>query len=150
MNTGRRRELNKERGKALLPELWAELEPVLDCLEEDGWYPLIAQGYRSIEEQGAIYAQGRESLDVVNSLRKAAGLNPIDNKENKLTVTKAKAGKSLHNFRRAVDLVQYRDGQPADWNNKEFYEAAWYYLEALGWKWGNHFKSFKDIPHFEK
>lgn len=149
MNTARRKELNQERGQTLLPELWQELEVVLDALEANGWYPFITQAYRSLEEQTAIYAQGREDLDTVNNLRKIAGLDIIADEENKI-VTHAKSGSSKHNFRRAVDLANYKDGESCDFDNLYFYNAVWGYLERKGWLWGHKFQSFDDVAHYEK
>jgi peptidoglycan L-alanyl-D-glutamate endopeptidase CwlK len=42
---------------------------------------------RSIREQIALYAQGREELDDVNKLRMLAGIRPINEEENSRAVT---------------------------------------------------------------
>jgi peptidoglycan L-alanyl-D-glutamate endopeptidase CwlK len=44
---------------------------------------IITDVDRPYEVQMALYAQGRESTDNVNKLRKRAGLGPITNKDNK-------------------------------------------------------------------
>lgn len=148
MNTARRREINQQRGQTLLPELWAELEPVLDDLEESGHFPFIVQAYRSPEEQDALYAQGRETLETVNSIRARLGLDPILKDENHI-VTNARANASFHQSRRACDIISYPDGSSAQWSDMAFYKLLWSHLEVRGWRWGGNFKR-PDNDHFEK
>lgn len=93
----------------------------------------ITCGYRSIEEQNSLYAQGRTT--------------PGD------IVTNCKGGESKHNFGGAVDVVLLIDGKE-NWNEK-------YYIELLedekvkelmnfyGIVNGSTFKNLKDYPHFE-
>lgn len=52
-----------------------------------GHIVLVTSVDRTYLEQNALFAQGRESLDVVNNLRKVAGLWPITEDENKKIVT---------------------------------------------------------------
>lgn len=68
---------------------------------------------RPFLSQVAYYAQGRESLDVVNKLRARAGLAPIDAKANKKPVTRTMDSKHItrldnesaaDDLSRAVDL----------------------------------------------
>lgn len=59
---------------------------------------------RTIEQQDALYSQGRESLGAVNAKMKKAGLWSVSEKENKYTVTKAKGGQSAHNYGLAWDF----------------------------------------------
>lgn len=89
----------------------------------------ITQGLRTIEEQDALYAQGRTAPGNI--------------------VTNAKGGSSLHNFGLAFDIVIIRDGKP-DWATdtpdfKYVVEA----LKELGWEWGGDFHSIIDKPHFQ-
>lgn len=151
MNDKRRKEINESRADTLLPEIKEEILKVLGCVEEDGWAPMITEAYRSPEIQTAYYAQGREDLDETNRLRDIAGLDPIEAEENKHIITYATAGKSYHQSRRAVDLVQYKENEQPDWDNMNFYECIWNYLKPLGYKWGENFsEGRKDRPHFEK
>lgn len=97
----------------------------------------ITQGYRSIEEQNELYAQGRTKPGKI--------------------VTNAKGGDSYHNYGLAIDFCliindkQYVwdidgdfDGdKKADW--MEVVEEA----KKLGFEWGGDFKRFKDYPHFQ-
>lgn len=87
----------------------------------------IVQGLRTIEEQDALYAKGRTTPGPV--------------------VTNAKSGRSYHNYGLAIDLVEINNGQ-ANWNFH--YESLLPFAEKYGFKWGGHFISIKDTPHFER
>ena len=88
----------------------------------------VSQGYRTYEEQDALYAKGRRGI---------AG---------ETIVTKAKGGQSNHNFGLAFDIVGITNG-------KVDYDLDWNFLSNLGkvhgFQWGGDFKSFSDKPHFE-
>ena len=62
-------------------------------------------------------------------------------------VTNAKAGRSMHNYGFAVDVVEFINGKP-DFNTKN-----WSKIGRLGKKhglvWGGDWKNFKDRPHFQ-
>ena len=99
----------------------------------------ITQGLRTFEEQQKLYNQRPK-------------------------VTNAKAGQSYHNYGLAVDIVLLIDKdkngtfETATWDTKADWDADkiadW--LEVVkvfkkyGWEWGGEFKSFKDLPHFQK
>jgi peptidoglycan L-alanyl-D-glutamate endopeptidase CwlK len=112
---------------------------------------------RTEAEQKALYAQGRESLIEVNSLRKAANMGPITESQNKI-VTKAKEWQSIHNFGLAIDIVLLIDNKEISYDmNKDFDndgKADWMEVVEIfkkhNWVWGGDWKSFKDTPHFEK
>ena len=98
----------------------------------------ITQGLRTFKEQDDLYAIGRT-------------------KPGK-KVTNAKAGKSIHNYGFAVDICMIIDGKEASWDHKKDWDndqtADWYECVKIfakyGWDWGGNWKSFKDIPHFDK
>lgn len=98
----------------------------------------VAQGLRTIAEQAALYAQGRTT----------AGKK----------VTNAKAGQSIHNYGLAVDIVLIINGTQASWDTAKDWDndkvADWYECVKIfakyGWDWGGNWKTFKDLPHFEK
>lgn len=108
-------------------------------------------GYRSDQEQAALYAQGRQPLYEVNLQRVRAGLTPISESENKNTVTNARPGASKHNAdpSRAVDLVvvslvkgvQYvwDEGADLDHNGVAEYMELGVIGEGLGLVWGGRF-----------
>lgn len=98
----------------------------------------ITQGLRSFEEQEKLYAIGR-----ITSGKK---------------VTNAKAGQSIHNYGLAVDICMMIDGKTASWDTAKDWDndqvADWYECVKIfakyGWDWGGNWKTFKDLPHFEK
>lgn len=98
----------------------------------------ITQGLRTFDEQAQLYAIGR----------KKAGKK----------VTNAKAGQSIHNYGLAVDMCLIIDGKTASWDTAKDWDddkiADWYECVKIfakhGWEWGGNWKTFKDLPHFEK
>jgi peptidoglycan L-alanyl-D-glutamate endopeptidase CwlK len=119
---------------------------------------------RTVREQIALYAQGREKLDQVNALRKIAGLSPITFQENSRKVTWTLASKHIIDLEdnipendksRAFDIAILRDDRPT-WNLKvnvnkndiPDYDEAGRIGEAVGLRWGGRFPS-PDRPHFE-
>jgi peptidoglycan L-alanyl-D-glutamate endopeptidase CwlK len=101
----------------------------------------IDETYREQAVQNAYYAQGRESLEVTNGLRKHAGLYLLTEDENKRIVTSTLL--SRHTEREAVDIVPLltdRNGKffvPWDYDK---YAEVWLTLgeimEAVGFEWG--------------
>lgn len=99
---------------------------------------LITQGYRSMTEQNALYAQGRTTVGSI--------------------VTNANGGSSYHNYGLAIDFsLLSSDGKQVYWDMKRDADndkvADWMevVVEAknLGFEWGGDWKSFKDNPHFQ-
>ncbi len=117
----------------------------------------IALGKRTDKEQKAYYAQGRESLSKVNSLRKSAGLPPITANENKGKITKAKTGvNSYHYYGLAADIVPVVNGKRTYNLDKKIPAAQWDKImdtigaagKKQGLEWGGDWKT-PDMPHFE-
>ena len=98
----------------------------------------VTQGLRTFAEQDALYQQGRTT----------AGKK----------VTNAKAGQSVHNYGFAVDICLIIDGKVASWETTKDWDndkiADWYECVKIfakhGWEWGGNWKTFKDLPHFDK
>ncbi len=98
----------------------------------------ITQGLRTFKEQDGLYAIGRT----------------LPGKK----VTNAKAGQSIHNYGLAVDICLMIDGKIASWDTVKDWDndkvADWYECVKIfakyGWDWGGNWKTFKDLPHFEK
>ena len=86
----------------------------------------VAEGFRTYEQQDALYAQGRTTLGNI--------------------VTDAKGGFSNHNYGLAFDIVGITNGQLD-------YDLDWKQLSTLakskGFEWGGDWKKFKDKPHFQ-
>jgi hypothetical protein len=91
----------------------------------------VNEGYRSIEDQDKLYAQGRTTPGPV--------------------VTWAKGGQSYHNYGLALDVVIMTNGQP-DWS-KPITPAIAAYGKQQGFQWGGDFPTQpvnkQDLPHFE-
>jgi len=101
---------------------------------------------RSKSLQMALYAQGREPLDVVNSLREKSGLTPIEEVDNKYIVTRLKV--SAHNYGLAADFVPVVDGKP-QWYNDELWLRCGCIALNLGMEWGGMWKGLVDKPHIQ-
>lgn len=114
--------------------------------------PFLTQVHRTTEEQKAFYAQGREPVVVVNTLRANAGLAPIGTKGN-VIITHAKPGQSKHERMpaEAFDIAFLKKGSKTElnWDQANF-QRAWEILHEFDsrLKWGKSFKSV-DTPHFE-
>lgn len=105
----------------------------------------VVQGYRTIAEQDALYAQGR-------------------NGDKRPKVTNAKGGSSYHNYGLAIDFAilydKNSDGnfEELSWDIAKDFDKDGVYdwnevvrvFEALGWQWGGKFRTFKDYPHVQK
>ena len=96
----------------------------------------ITQGLRTIDEQNALYAQGRTKPGLI--------------------VTNAKGGQSFHNYGLALDFcLLHKDGNISfsiteDSNNdkkKDWDEVVQVFLN-LGWKHGD--RGYFDNPHVQK
>jgi len=111
----------------------------------------FAYTLRTFAEQDALFAQGRTIL--------------FDKSGRRLgVVTKAKGGQSIHNYGLAFDIVLLKDTngdgtfESASWEtNVDFDKDGkpdWMEVVNIfkkhGWTWGGDWKSFKDVPHFEK
>jgi peptidoglycan L-alanyl-D-glutamate endopeptidase CwlK len=110
----------------LHPIIRAKARFFVNYLEDDGIFMRIYSGFRSIEEQNQLYAQGRTKGGKI--------------------VTNARGGESYHNYGLAFDCVQIID-KKAIWENEK-----WEYIakvgEFFGFEWGGKFTS-PDKPHFQ-
>lgn len=98
----------------------------------------IVQGYRTIEEQDQLYAQGRTTPGAI--------------------VTKARGGESYHNYGLAIDFALLFKNGAVSWD-REFssnrgsisdWQKVVDIFKKYGWAWGGDFKTIKDYPHFQK
>lgn len=116
---------------------------------------------RSVLEQKALYAQGRESLEKVNALRKKVGLWALTAKENKRKVTWTLKSKHLVDGVKvlkssAFDIVLLNENEKVHWdlkvdvnrNEKKDYVEAAEIGKSVGLKPGAYFKT-PDFPHYE-
>lgn len=151
--------------EALDPETQARARRWLAACEDAGLDVLVTCTTRTFAEQTALYAVGRTTPG--NRCKCGKKLNPIGTcpKHPKgLTVTKAKAGESEHNWKRAIDFVPMRHGKPIwetngngidenplddETDNLELWQRIAQLAKAEGFEWGGDWKSFPDMPHLQ-
>jgi peptidoglycan LD-endopeptidase CwlK len=146
----------KKKSTARLNGLHSVVKQAAELLIErsyDRGVPIvITQGLRSIEEQNALYAQGRTQAQL-NSV----GLSHVSPRPGSI-VTKAVGGTSYHNFGLAIDFALLMpDGKNVSWDMRRDgdFDKTFDWLEVveeakkIGFAWGGDWKSFKDYPHFE-
>lgn len=139
--------ISLERCQKLHPDVRQEAIDTLEKIETilpDNIRVRVVQGLRTIEEQNDLYAQGRTKPGKI--------------------ITKARGGKSFHNYGLAIDFALLYDKD----NNGSFEELSWdinkdfdknmkkdwdevvEQFEAKGWEWGGKWRTFKDYPHVQK
>lgn len=120
---------------------------------------------RSDAQQKALYEQGRSALAIVNPLRIAAGMQPIDVKQNAHRVTNADGVRTRSNHQGvpyqgrmvavAADLAPAFDpdgpgpGKPViDWQDESRFRRIGPLAEAVGLEWGGNWAQV-DLPHVQ-
>lgn len=96
---------------------------------------VVVCGTRTVEEQQALYAQGRTAAGHI------------------ITNTDGIKNKSKHNYTpsQAMDLAPF----PIDWNNLNRFAELAKIIKRIAkenntpLEWGGDWKSFKDYPHFQ-
>jgi len=122
-------------------------------MEAAGTRFCLVSTLRTTEEQVAYYAQGRKDFVTVCQLRAVAGLPPIEEYENKYTITNCDGIKILsnHQYGTAVDVVPVQNNGNPYWPPAG--ALAWIpireAMEAAGFTSGSRWKSFPDWPHYE-
>jgi peptidoglycan L-alanyl-D-glutamate endopeptidase CwlK len=114
---------------------------------------VVVETLRTTDTQVAYYAQGRAPLEIVNLLRKKAGLDSIDNSANGSIITHCDGvnTKSNHQSGHALDVVPANSAGNPVWPAET--DARWQIIakagKAAGLKWGGDFPNFPDYPHWE-
>ncbi|WP_160170706.1 peptidoglycan-binding protein [Luteimonas huabeiensis] len=112
----------------LHPEVRATAAAFVNRVEQElGIRLRVTQGYRSIAEQDALYAQGRTA--------------PGD------VVTNARGGSSYHNYGLAFDVVEVRPDGSVNWETD--WDAIGRIGESMGLEWGGQWTRLVDRPHFQ-
>jgi hypothetical protein len=122
------------------------------AFETDRLKVRVTSTYRSSLVQSALYAQGRQTLGVVNNKRKAVGMPEITALQNKTVVTHRKHGTSLHNLypAKAIDVAIIKDGIYIAADIEPYRAFAVLMGKANKTiKWGGLFKTIVDAGHFE-
>lgn len=136
----------------LFPSVCIAATRAISELNTTGIPTAVTYTRRTEIEQRALFAQGRETLDVANALRKEAGLYLLAEKENKHTVTNCDGviKRSPHQGGRAIDIVPLQNGR-AIW--PVLADPRWVQISAImkkhGFTWGGDWKDFPDYPHYQ-
>lgn len=105
----------------LHPKLKELVPQFISGCKAEGVEVIITCTGRDYAEQVALYAQGRQSLEEVNILRKAARMQPITIKQNKYKVTWTLASRHIirlddtdtkNDYATAFDYAIVKDGKP--------------------------------------
>ena len=121
-----------DRLKGVDPKLADLTRRTIRAMAELGKPVFVSEGFRSMERQAELYAQGRTKPGKI--------------------VTNAKPGESLHNTGRAVDLV-FDAANPwaesHDWKLLGMMFKSFAAAKGVKVSWGGDWAGFKDRPHFE-
>ncbi len=123
----------------LLPIVKEKAILLRDKCKEAGIDLAVTGTYRTFVEQDMLFLQPYDEID--ND--KDGLIDEVDEK-----VTNAQAGKSLHNWRVAFDVVPVVDGV-AVWNDNTLWSKIGQIGVDLGLEWGGNWSYFVDKPHFQ-
>ena len=143
----------------LAPNARCRAQAALDELDDRGVPYVVTSTVRTYAEQSALFAQGRNTLIVVNSRRSLAGMAPIGDADNKYTVTNCDGtpssqgpghARSPHQIGIALDVVPLgKDGPEWPPASDPRWEQIAMSFESQGFKWGGRWKDFLDLPHYQ-
>ena len=140
------------RVEALRDDVSARAKSALAELDAGGVPYAVTFTLRTQAEQIALFAQGRETLEMVNAKRYKAQMPPITEADNAYTVTQCDGinNYSPHQQGRAIDVVPSENGSPV-WPDHA--DPRWQQISApfkeWGFKWGGDWTDFPDFPHYE-
>lgn len=120
--------ISENRLQQLNPVMQDKARAFIEALENKGLSPRIVQGLRTIDEQNALYAQGRTKPGA--------------------RVTNAKGGTSWHNYGVAIDIAFMNKDGSVDFNVSDEIGVLG---ESMGFEWGHRWVRFgiDDRPHFQ-
>lgn len=120
------------------PELAQKIARVLSAMNMLGHRMIITDGLRTLEQQQALYAQGRTKGKSGAIVTNADGVKKKSNHQAK-----------NDGFGHAVDCAFIgADGKPS-WADSHPWKAYGENCKAVGLVWGGDFKSIVDKPHAE-
>lgn len=114
----------------LHPRLQSKVYQLIRLAEKNGYKIGIAETFRTVAEQDALYAKGRT----------VAGA--------KVTNAKGSTYSSMHQWGVAFDFYR-NDGKGAYANNDGFFQKIGALGKSIGLEWGGDWKSIVDLPHFQ-
>lgn len=121
----------------LHPIVGEKTDELVRQAEAAGVKILITDGFRSVEEQNGLHAQGRGAGGSI--------------------VTHARGGESYHNYGLAIDFALRLENGEVVWDTKrdgngngkrDWFEVA-AIAKELGFTWGGDWQHFKDYPHLQ-
>ena len=124
--------ISEQRLAGVYPVLAEKIRAIGLQMQAEGIWVRVTQALRTIEEQDALYAQGRTAPGRI--------------------VTNCRGGYSYHQFGLAADVVPSLPGDAyiPDWNPEH---PVWKQMEALGQGLGltvgAYWRTFPDAPHFQ-
>jgi hypothetical protein len=122
--------INEKRIAELHPVVADKAREWLRRVEAEGFKVMVVQGLRTIEEQNALYAQGRTKPGAI--------------------VTNAKGGYSYHNYGLAFDFCMLKADGSLDWIVGQKWLRIAAIAKELGFEWGGDWTgSLIDNPHFQ-
>jgi len=136
------------------PSVIRPAQQALDDLRDRDVLHAVTSTRRTADEQIALYAQGpgRASLEIVNLLRKHAGMGMIAPGENTYQVTNCDGVNTFSNHQKglALDVVPLETSGRAVWPpaTDSRWEQIAVSFEAAGFKWGGRWAK-PDRPHYE-
>ncbi|WP_082238348.1 M15 family metallopeptidase [Salinicoccus sp. YB14-2] len=126
----------KPQPDSLHPEVAEKADILKEKAAEKDITIQLTDGFRTHEEQDALYAQGRTEPGNI--------------------VTNARGGESYHNYGLAVDFAVVNDGQimwdtsyDGNGNGKSDWEEVAEIAKDVGFTWGGDWEDFKDYPHLQ-
>jgi len=145
--------------EGLTPKMQVCVRDFLELLDEMKFNYAILEGLRTAARQASLYAQGREPIERINSLRILSGYRQISEAEAKRIVTWTKHSK--HQDGLAIDIAPVLPDGRIPWVVRDQATAdLWLTLgktgESCGLTWGGRWPEIdkwglgKDLPHFEK
>jgi len=136
--------------KPFVKEAWLKAKADLD-----GQFVrcVLTSACRTTDEQVALFAQGRESLESVNEKRSKAFLKPLAAEDNSYVITKCDGinNKSNHQSGLAIDVVPLDSRNNPYWppNSSFSWVTIAVTMKKYGFNWGGDWKQFPDYPHYE-
>lgn len=115
--------------KGVHPVVAAKARQLIERAYKEGINVIITQGLRTIEEQNALYAQGRTKPGKI--------------------VTNLRGGYSYHNFGLAFDFAVLNPDGSVNWNVDKKWKRVGAIGKSLGLEWGGDWRDFPDYPHFQ-
>lgn len=125
--------MSVDRRQGLNPSLLAKVDRVLAAMAALGFPMKIVQGLRTVEEQQALFAQGRTAPG--KTVTNCDGVHKKSNHQ-----------AAADGLGRAVDCAFVKDGVVAWEGPWDAYGAA---AKAVGLVWGGSWVSIVDRPHLE-